>query len=77
MIRFALPIALSGWWDRAMITAYTVFVSVALALLIGVPLGLLGAANETRARRFLLVCDTAQTFPSFTTRNAVTAINDV
>ncbi|MES2550388.1 MAG: ABC transporter permease subunit, partial [Pseudomonadota bacterium] len=23
------------------------------------------AANETRARRFLLVCDTAQTFPSF------------
>ncbi|MFN5996654.1 MAG: ABC transporter permease [Paracoccaceae bacterium] len=64
-LAFALPIALSGWWDRAMITAYTVCVSVALALLIGVPLGLLGAANETRARRFLLVCDTAQTFPSF------------
>lgn len=64
-LAFALPIALSGWWDRAMITAYTVFVSVTLALLIGVPLGLLGAANETRARRFLLVCDTAQTFPSF------------
>jgi len=64
-LAFALPIALSGWWDRAMITAYTVFVSVTLALMIGVPLGLLGAANETRARRFLLVCDTAQTFPSF------------
>lgn len=64
-LAFALPIALSGWWDRAMITAYTVFVSVVLALLIGVPLGLLGAASETRARRFLLVCDTAQTFPSF------------
>lgn len=64
-LAFALPIALSGWWDRAMITAYTVFVSVTLALVIGVPLGLLGAANETRARRFLLVCDTAQTFPSF------------
>jgi glycine betaine/proline transport system permease protein len=64
-LAFALPIALSGWWDRAMITAYSVCVSVALALLIGVPLGLLGAANETRARRFLLVCDTAQTFPSF------------
>ena len=64
-LAFVLPIALSGWWDRAMITAYTVFVSVVLALLIGVPLGLLGAANETRARRFLLVCDTAQTFPSF------------
>ena len=64
-LAFALPIALSGWWDRAMITAYTVFVSVTLALLVGVPLGLIGAANETRARRFLLVCDTAQTFPSF------------
>jgi glycine betaine/proline transport system permease protein len=64
-LAFALPIALSGWWDRAMITAYTVFVSVALALLIGVPLGLMGATTETRARRFLLVCDTAQTFPSF------------
>lgn len=64
-LAFVLPIAMSGWWDRAMITAYTVFVSVTLALLIGVPLGLLGAANETRARRFLLVCDTAQTFPSF------------
>lgn len=64
-LAFALPIALSGWWDRAMITAYTIFVSVTLALMIGVPLGLLGAANEARARRFLLVCDTAQTFPSF------------
>lgn len=64
-LAFALPIALSGWWDRAMITAYTIFVSVTLALLVGVPLGLIGAANETRARRFLLVCDTAQTFPSF------------
>ncbi len=64
-LALVLPIALSGWWDRAMITAYTVFVSVMLALVIGVPLGLMGAANETRARRFLLVCDTAQTFPSF------------
>lgn len=64
-LALALPIALSGWWDRAMITAYTVFVSVALALLVGVPLGLIGAANQTRSQRFLLVCDTAQTFPSF------------
>lgn len=64
-LAFALPIALSGWWDRAMITVYTVFVSVALALILGVPLGLLGAVNEARSRRFLLVCDTFQTFPSF------------
>ena len=64
-LAFAVPIALSGWWDRAMITVYTVFVSVTLALVMGVPLGLIGAANDRRARRFLLVCDTAQTFPSF------------
>lgn len=64
-LAFALPIALSGWWDRAMITVYTVVVAVTLALLVGVPLGLLGASHEARARRFLLVCDTAQTFPSF------------
>jgi glycine betaine/proline transport system permease protein len=30
-LAFVLPIALSGWWDRAMITVYMVFVSVALA----------------------------------------------
>jgi glycine betaine/proline transport system permease protein len=49
-LAFALPIALSGWWDRAMITAYTVFVSVVLALLVGVPLGLLGAARDPNGR---------------------------
>ncbi|WP_395541154.1 ABC transporter permease [Neotabrizicola sp. sgz301269] len=64
-LAFVLPIALSGWWDRAMITVYTVVFSVLLAFLIGVPLGLIGAANEARARRFLLACDTVQTFPSF------------
>ena len=64
-LAFFLPIALSGWWDRAMITVYTVTVAVTLALIIGVPLGLFGAGNPLRAGRFLLVCDTLQTFPSF------------
>lgn len=64
-LAFILPIALSGWWDRAMITVYTVTVSVALALLIGIPAGLWGAARPARAERFLMVCDTLQTFPSF------------
>jgi len=62
---FLLPIALSGWWDRAMITIYMVTVSVVLALLAGIPLGLFAAARPERARRALLVCDTLQTFPSF------------
>ena len=63
-LAFILPIALSGWWDRAMITVYTVTVSVALALIIGVPLGIFGASKPVRAERFLLICDTLQTFPS-------------
>ncbi len=58
-------IAMSGWWDRAMITVYMVTISVALAALIGLPLGIWAARNTTRAARVLLVCDTAQTFPSF------------
>lgn len=62
---FILPIALSGWWDRAMITVYTVTVAVALAVMIGLPLGIWAAANTVRARRVLLLCDTFQTFPSF------------
>jgi len=58
-------IAMTGWWDRAMITVYTVIVSVALAALMGFPLGIWGARSESRATRVLLVCDTLQTFPSF------------
>jgi glycine betaine/proline transport system permease protein len=58
-------IAMTGWWDRAMITVYTVLVSVALATLMGFPLGIWGARTESRAARVLVVCDTLQTFPSF------------
>lgn len=64
-LAFFLPIALSGWWDRAMITVYMLSVSVALALAVGLPLGIFGAARPARAARMLLVCDTLQTFPSF------------
>jgi glycine betaine/proline transport system permease protein len=58
-------IAMTGWWDRAMITVYTVTVSVALAALMGFPLGIWGARRQGRAARVLLACDTLQTFPSF------------
>ena len=58
-------IAMSGWWDRAMITVYTVTISVLIAALFGLPLGIWAARNPNRAERVLLVCDTAQTFPSF------------
>lgn len=58
-------IALSGWWDRAMITVYMVNISVLVAAVIGLPLGIWAARRPARATRILLICDTAQTFPSF------------
>lgn len=58
-------VALSGWWDRSIITLYAVISAVALATMIGIPLGILAARSEVWSRRVLLACDTAQTFPSF------------
>jgi len=62
---FLALVLLTGWWDRSMITLYAVMSAVALALMIGVPLGILAARRENWAKRILLACDTAQTFPSF------------
>lgn len=62
---FFAIIALTGWWDRAVITLYSVLSAVILAAIIGLPIAVLAARNETSARRVLIACDTAQTFPSF------------
>lgn len=58
-------IAMSGWWDRAMITAYMMSFAVLIAAVIGLPLGIWASRNKGRASTILLICDTAQTFPSF------------
>ncbi|MCO4847342.1 MAG: ABC transporter permease subunit [Yoonia sp.] len=58
-------VALSGWWDRSMITLYSVLAAVSIAMLIGIPIGILAARSDRWSRRVLLACDTAQTFPSF------------
>jgi len=58
-------VALSGWWDRAIITLYSVISAVILAGLIGLPIGIIAARSKKWASRVLLICDTAQTFPSF------------
>ncbi|MCW3783306.1 ABC transporter permease [Defluviimonas salinarum] len=58
-------VALTGWWDRSIITLYAVISAVVLAALIGLPLGILAARRKKWAEPILLVCDTAQTFPSF------------
>lgn len=57
--------ALTGWWDRSMITLYAVVSAVVIAAMIGLPLGILAARNPKWATPVLLICDTAQTFPSF------------
>ncbi len=64
-VAYVAIIALSGWWDRAMITAYMVSAAVVLSALIGLPLGTWASRKASRAERVLLVCDTMQTFPSF------------
>ena len=58
-------VALSGWWDRSVITLYAVISAVIISMFIGIPLGMLAARSEKWSKRILLACDTAQTFPSF------------
>ncbi|MGH1579257.1 ABC transporter permease [Planktotalea sp.] len=62
---FFVFVASTGWWDRSVITLYTVLSAVALAMLIGLPLAIWAARSERWSKRILLFCDTAQTFPSF------------
>lgn len=64
VIFFSL-VALSGWWDRAVITLYSVISAVTLAALIGLPIGIIASRSKRWSERVLLICDTAQTFPSF------------
>ncbi len=62
---FFFIVALTGWWDRSMITLYEVSAAVLLASVIGFPLGIAAAQRRGWAQPVLLACDTAQTFPSF------------
>jgi len=60
-----LFIALTEWWDRALITSYLVTVSVVIASAIGLVAGTICAQHSATTRFMLTVCDTFQTFPSF------------
>lgn len=62
---FLLFIALTEWWDRALITAYLMTVGVVISTIIGVTAGTLCAQNDLASKFMLTVCDTFQTFPSF------------
>ncbi|WP_170604260.1 ABC transporter permease [Ruegeria arenilitoris] len=62
---FFTLVAFSGWWDRSVITLYTVISAVIISMLVGIPLGIFAARSAKWSNRILLACDTAQTFPSF------------
>ena len=62
---FLLFIALTEWWDRALITAYMASFGVIISAIIGITFGSLCAQNKLATKVILLVCDTFQTFPSF------------
>jgi glycine betaine/proline transport system permease protein len=62
---FTLFIALTEWWDRALITMYMATFGVIVSGILGITIGTLSAQNKTSSRIAIGVCDTLQTFPSF------------
>jgi len=57
--------AVTGLWDKTMITVYLCAISAFFSCLIGIPLGA-WAANSSRADRIMtVIVDTLQTLPSF------------
>ncbi|HEX9905395.1 MAG TPA: ABC transporter permease subunit [Propylenella sp.] len=62
---FLLFIAFTGNWEPAMITIYLVGVSVAIAALIGIPIGIAAGLNNRLWAVVQAVIDTLQTLPSF------------
>ncbi|MGI9499909.1 MAG: ABC transporter permease [Geminicoccaceae bacterium] len=61
----ALLIALTGQWGKAMITVYLCGLSVLIACLIGIPIGIAAAEREKVWRAVRVIIDTLQTLPSF------------
>jgi glycine betaine/proline transport system permease protein len=62
---FLLFIALSEYWDRALITAYMASFAVIISAFLGITIGSLCAQSSIASKAILLVCDFLQTFPSF------------
>ena len=60
-----LFIALSEYWDRALITAYMATFAVLISAFLGIVVGSLCAQNNFTSKTILSICDFFQTFPSF------------
>ncbi|MDH3473407.1 MAG: ABC transporter permease subunit [Rhodospirillales bacterium] len=64
-VLLCLFIVTTGQWDKAMVTVYLCGMSVVIACLIGVPIGILAAENARAGRVVQVIIDTLQTLPSF------------
>ncbi len=58
-------IAVTGNWEKAMITVYLIGISVAISSSIGLPVGVWAARNDRVNRVVQVVIDTLQTLPAF------------
>jgi len=60
-----LFVVTTGHWEKAMITVYLCGLSVVIACLIGMPIGVAAAGSERLGRIVQVAIDTLQTLPSF------------
>ncbi|WP_323776211.1 ABC transporter permease [Leisingera sp.] len=58
-------IAITGYWDAAMISLYLVALSVVVTLVLALPIGIWAGLNESADRIVTPIIDTLQTLPSF------------
>jgi len=67
LLTICLPlfIAVTGQWEKAMITVYLCGISAVLASLIGIPIGIFSATRDRLWGWVQLAIDTLQTLPSF------------
>jgi glycine betaine/proline transport system permease protein len=61
----SLFIAVTGQWEKAMVTIYLCGTAVLIASLIGIPIGILAAQNRRAGKVVRVFIDTLQTLPSF------------
>ena len=62
---FCLFIAFTGFWEPAMVSVYLVGVSVVIAAMIGIPIGIAAGLNRRVWGVVQAIIDTLQTLPSF------------
>ncbi len=65
VLGLSLFILVNGQWYKAMITIYLCGISVVIASLIGIPIGIAASGSERGWKTVQVIIDTLQTLPSF------------